>query len=340
MNEKKNQITRRTFLKQTAAGTLAVSTPGLFSSCSSPAKLPTRTLGKTGMNVSILSFGGGSQFMLNKDGKWEPLLERAVEAGINIFDTAPSYTYRSNLTSEERFGEVLTKYRDKIYLTTKFDKPNIVEGMKEFEESLKKMKTDYVDVLFLHAVGDKPNTLDVIEKENIYGVMAKLKEEGVVKHIGFSSMNHAPDSEEILKRYDFDVILVSYNPVGVTKRVYGDTVIPLANKMGVGVITMKAMRILAREGGNIDLEKKGENVSLPTAKELLQYNITNKGVHSVMVGYKTIDIMEENIRLTHEIAKGDLIELDRKELENRVAHLERPEYLPYLDPNYVDGNFT
>jgi len=335
---KPKRISRRTFIKQTGTGALALSATSLFTLCTPASKLPTRKLGKTDMNVSIISFGGGSQFLLNKKGEWEPMLERAVEAGINFFDTAPDYTYRSRLSSEERYGEVLHKHRDKIYLATKFDYPDIEKGMREFEQSLKKLKTDYVDVLFLHAVGDEPNTLEAIENGNTYSALVKLKQEGLVKYIGFSSMNHAPDSEEILKRYDFDVALLSYNPVGITKRVYGDRVIPLANAKGVGVITIKTMRVLAGEKGFMDLQKR-KGKTLPTAKELLQYNLTNKGVTSALIGFKSMEIMEEDIRLAHEIANGDLLDMDNKELEQRVAYMERPEYLPYLDPNYVDGHW-
>jgi aryl-alcohol dehydrogenase-like predicted oxidoreductase len=338
MSKKKKEISRRTFIKHTAAGAMALSAGGLITSCLSPKKLPVRPLGRTGINISMISFGGGSQFMLNKNGQWEPLLERAVEAGMNFFDTAPSYNYRNKQTSEERYGEILSKYRSKVYISTKFDKPQVDTALKEFEQSLKRLKTDYVDFLLLHAIGDSM-TLEDIEREKTYEAIAKLKEQGVVKHIGFSSMNHAPDCEEILNRYDFDMALLSYNPVGVTKRVYGDKVIPLAHKKGVGVITMKVMRVLAQESGNMDMENK-KNFVMPSAKELLQYNLTNEFVDSALIGYKTIDIMEDNIRLAHEIANGDLLKLDRKELEKRVAHLETPQYLPYLDPNYVDGDFV
>ncbi len=344
MDKSKNNISRRKFIKNSALGTLAISgittlgltSTGLLTSCDyKPNKLPTRRLGKTDIDISMIAFGGGSQFMLNKNGKWEPLLERAIEAGINFFDTAPSYNYRSKQTSEERYGEILSKHRKQVYISTKFDKSNVDEAMREFEQSLKRMKTDYVDVLLIHAIGDS-NKLEDLEREKTIEAMQKLKEEGAVKYIGFSSMNHASDSEEILNRYDFDVALLSYNPVGITKRVYGDKVIPLANKKGVGVITMKVMRVLAGEKNNQDLEFKKGNV-MPTAKELLQYNLTNKGVQSAMIGYKTIDIMEDNIRLAHEIANGNLLKLDREELERRVAYMESSEYLPYLNPNYIDG---
>ena len=50
--------------------------------------LTKRTLGKTGLDVSLLAFGGGSQFMNSDDGEWQPILERAVEVGVNMYDTS------------------------------------------------------------------------------------------------------------------------------------------------------------------------------------------------------------------------------------------------------------
>ena len=95
---KENRIDRRTFIKNSALGAAAISGAGSLAACTGKPKavaaMPMRLLGKTGLKVSCLAFGGGSNFAKNKNGEWEPMLERAVELGINYFDTASEYKYR------------------------------------------------------------------------------------------------------------------------------------------------------------------------------------------------------------------------------------------------------
>ena len=99
MNE---QISRRKFLHQSSVGVAAVSALGFANSCEKKtetktnAPMPMRGLGKTGLQVSQLAFGGGSQFLKNKDGAWEPLLERAIKLGINYFDDSAKISRSSD----------------------------------------------------------------------------------------------------------------------------------------------------------------------------------------------------------------------------------------------------
>ena len=122
MTPDKKHMSRREFVHYSAAGLAAASVGGVISGCSpASSPMPTRRLGSTGLEVSLLAFGGGSQFLLNNDGDWEPMLERAVEMGVNYFDTSSSYQWGASMSSEERFGEVLAPLRDKVLLATKFD---------------------------------------------------------------------------------------------------------------------------------------------------------------------------------------------------------------------------
>ncbi len=124
-------------------------------------KIPRRVLGRTGLEVSILAFGGGSQFLQNNDGEWEKLLETAVEGGINFFETAPSYIAskfwetgdgKSLDSSEQRYGEVLSPYRNQIILSTKLSSRDPEEAKRSLESSLSNFKTDYLDLLMIHGI--------------------------------------------------------------------------------------------------------------------------------------------------------------------------------------------
>ena len=145
------RISRREFIHYSAAGLAVASASGMVGGCAEgPSPLPTQTLGATGVEVSMLAFGGGSQFLLNEDGEWERMLERALELGVNYFDTCSTYQWGASLSSEERFGEILSPLRDRVLLATKFESRDPVEAMREFDQSLQRMKTDYVDFLMIH----------------------------------------------------------------------------------------------------------------------------------------------------------------------------------------------
>ncbi len=332
MKKDDNKYSRREFIQKTAAGAAVISVAGIAGSCSvkpgKEGKMPTRVLGKTGLDISILSFGGGSQFLKNKDGEWEKVLHKALKAGINYYDTAPSYNLsqfhmndvKGIGSSEERYGEVLSAYRDQIILSTKIEGRDPEKAKKDLEESLKKLKTDHVDILMLHSI--EPSD-DVAAIENgVYREMIRMKESGMTKFIGFSSMDSSERSRDLLEALDWDVALLAMNATQ-----YGDfakVALPVAQKKNVGVIAMKVMRNL--------VGKKA------TAQELFEYAWTQDGVASAVVGHYGKDPIEENIKIAMEYgSKGNTAMIDRAELELRMAEFAGPHALVWARPGYRDG---
>jgi len=319
------RISRRQFIKSTA-GIAAVSTTGAILSCKkktgssdSTSALPTRVLGKTGLNISTLSFGGGSQFLKNKNGEWEPMLERAIDIGINLFDTASNYKFGAVMCSEERLGVILPKYRDKVIISTKFDSRNPDEAMKEFETSLNYMNTDYVDILMIHSIGPSDD-INALEK-GVYKKMQQLKDEGITRFIGFSSMDSAEKSKELLEKLDIDVCILAMNPTQYGH--FAQIALPVAREKNVGVIAMKVMRnIVGKEA---------------TAKELMNYALSQQGVASAVIGHYKMETFEENIKLVKEFAANESVKLQNLELENRLAHLAGPHALCWARSDYYDG---
>ncbi len=331
MNKNNSNWSRRQFIQKSAAMAAMVSAAGLVSPFTSLAgekpeqSILRRKLGKTGLEPSILAFGGGSQFLRNPNGEWEKILEAAIESGINFFDTAPSYSAASfnqggakSLDSEDRFGVVLPKYRNRIILSTKVESRDPELAKPGLEASLQRLKTDHVDILFIHGI-DLKDTLPEIEK--LYKVMVELKASGMVKNIGFSSMDSAEMSKELLEKLDFDVILLAMN---ATK--YGDfakLVLPVAHKKNTGVVTMKALRDLV-----------GKNAK---ANELLQYNWSLKGVSSTLVGHFGIEGLQENIKIAKEFGKNGAFSLNKEDLELRMSHHAGPHALCWARTGYADN---
>src|SRR5947207_3858731 len=139
-------ISRRRFLEGATLGGIAATVSG--ASKLDKDKLPTRQLGKTGVHVSILAFGGGSRFLMYKDeDKALEALNRAFDLGITYMDTAYGY---GNGLSEERVGKVMKTRRKGIFLATKINKRNGDEAMRILEGSLKRLQTDQVDLIHIH----------------------------------------------------------------------------------------------------------------------------------------------------------------------------------------------
>jgi uncharacterized protein len=281
--------------------------------------MPMRVLGKTGLNVSILAFGGGSVFLKNKDGEWEALMKKAIDWGINLFDTSCTYQWGAAKSSEERFGEFLPAYRNKILISTKIETRDVAKGLEEFERSLKRMKTDYVDMLLIHSI-EKTEDLAVLEK-GLIKEMTRLKAAGQARFIGFSCMNSAEKSKEMLQAFDIDVCILAMNATQ-----YGDfakIAMPIAIEKNVGVIAMKLM--------------KGIVGVSATASECLRYGWTQPGVATTVIAHQGIANLEENVRLAQAYGRKQISQLDRMELEQRLAHLAGPHALCWARADYYDG---
>jgi len=320
--------TRREFLSTTAKGAAVISGAGLLSSYSFLSKneagiIPKRKLGKTGLDVSILSFGGGSQFAKNKDGEWQKHIEEALKAGINLFDTAPSYsTYKrseKDLGSDERYGLMLNQNRDKIIISTKLETREPGKVKEEIEGSLSRLKTDYIDIMLIHAINDSDD-VSVIEK-GIYKELVALKKSGVIKYIGFSSMDSAQRSKDMLDNLDIDVALLAMN---ATK--YGDyakVALPSAIKQNSGVLAMKVMRNIVGKGVSVE--------------DLLGYAWGHEGVASALIAHYGMDPLKENIQKALNFKEDGIASLNREEQESRLAEYAGPHALVWARPGYVDG---
>jgi aryl-alcohol dehydrogenase-like predicted oxidoreductase len=329
MNVNDTQWNRRKFLGKSLSAITSAYSVCTLSSCAAQRHreaahfgILRRQLGTTGLQVSILGFGGGSQFLKNKDGAWEPLLQRAVDAGINFFDTSAGYQWGASMTSEERFGKVLSPYRKRIILSTKCDSREPDGAMKEFERSLKRMRTDYVDILMIHSI-EASEDLEALEK-GLYPALVKLKEQKAARFIGFSCMNSAAKSKVLLDRLHFDVALLAMNPTG-----YGDfakVTLPSAVEKHTGVAAMKVLRGL--------VGKKA------TAQELLTYAWDLPGVSTALVGHYGSSVLEENIRLAEQFSSKGTKALNHKALEARLAKDGNPHTLCWARPGYFDGMMT
>lgn len=201
--------------------------------------LPSRALGRTGLNVSVLGFGGaplGESHARYPEDQAIGAITTALKLGITMFDTSPLYGHGM---SEHRFGTALRQVpRDSFVLSTKVGRwtdPRIAEGkpgsvggfkhkaffdysydgaMKSFEQSLLRLGLNSVDLLFIHDVDVWTHGKDMIEQrfreamEGAYRALARLREEKVIRGIGIG-VNEADMCERFARAGDFDVMMLA-----------------------------------------------------------------------------------------------------------------------------------
>jgi D-threo-aldose 1-dehydrogenase len=201
--------------------------------------LPSRTLGRTGLKVSALGFGGaplGESHARYPEDQAIGAITTALKLGITMFDTSPLYGHGM---SEHRFGTALRQVpRDSFVLSTKVGRwtnPRIAEGkpgavggfkhkaffdysydgaMKAFEQSLLRLGLNRVDLLFIHDVDVWTHGKDMIEQrfkeamDGAYKALVKLREEKVIRGIGIG-VNEADMCERFARAGDFDVMMLA-----------------------------------------------------------------------------------------------------------------------------------
>ena len=257
-------VDRRDFLRLGAGTALGLAaSPALAQS--DPRIRSYKTLGRTGLKISDISFGSASMS--------DPVVVRhALARGINYFDAAESYRFGS---SEEAIGEALKGKRNDVFLTSKTKAgagDTRADMMKSLEGSLKRLRTDHVDVYFNHAVND----VDRMKNPAWAEFTGLAKKQGKIRFRGMSghgshlteSLDYAIDNDLV------DVILVAYNfaqdPTFYDKlrhtfhyaAIQPDLprVLEKAKKKDVGVIAMKTL-MGARLNDMRPYERKGSTFS-------------------------------------------------------------------------------
>jgi uncharacterized protein len=241
-------LTRRKFLQTAAASASVAMIPNIAGataiqnsdgSSQKPSELPKRRLGRTNRMVSCIGFGAGSRYCnwVADEVTLQKHIDYAIKLGITYFDSARVY---GNGLAEERYGKYLTpKYRDQIFLNSKSEERTYDGVMKEFEISLKTLKTDYLDLYCMHGI-DKVEDVDVLlSPSGGYKAFLKLKNEGVVKNIGFSFHKWNDASRKSFNEFDVDAILCVINASKYNGN--EDNLIPLAVKRDIGIIAIKIM---------------------------------------------------------------------------------------------------
>ncbi len=168
-----------------------------------------RRLGRLGHESSVLIYGGAALADVSQEVATASI-DEALAAGINHFDTAAGYG-----DAELRFGAVMHRIRDQIFLATKTGERDREAAWRQINDSLERLRTDRVDLLQLHAIGDLTELDAATRDGGALEAAIRAQEEGLVGAIGITGHGHeAPATHvEALKRFPFATVLTPLNPV-------------------------------------------------------------------------------------------------------------------------------
>ena len=206
----------------------------------SPGEIPRRALGKTGVQVSALCFGGAHWGRIQDDAEAIRLLHAAIDAGVNFFDNAWEY---NGGRSEELMGKALQGKRQQVVLMTKVcshgrDKK---VALQQLDDSLRRLKTDFLDLWQIHDVRTEDDFATISRSGGALEAFISAKESGIVKNIGVTGHHDSAVLSKAVEQWPVDTVLMPVNPVeGVIGGFLTDT-LPKAKAMGVAVIGMKVL---------------------------------------------------------------------------------------------------
>jgi predicted aldo/keto reductase-like oxidoreductase len=293
----KNGLDRRQFLTRGAAATLGLGVGAVgreaWTAPAEPRVRSYRKLGKTGLEISDISFGSSRST--------DPaLVRRALDLGVNYFDTAESY---KDGRSEEAIGEGLQGARERVILASKVKceaTTSSAELMNSLEGSLRRLRTDRIEIYFNHAVND----VDRLKNDAWYEFTRRAKEQGKIRFVGMSGhggqltecMDFAVENDLV------DVFLCAYN-FGQDPSFYErftsrldwiamqhelPRVLAAAHAKGIGVVTMKTLR-----GARLNDMRPFENGGATFAQAAFRWVLSNPNVDGVVISMKTLEQIDE-----------------------------------------------
>jgi predicted aldo/keto reductase-like oxidoreductase len=239
---------RRTFVRNSALGSLALGLPFDVSSNRGTPEIPRRLLGKTGEKLSIIGFGG---IMLNDNPQEfaNEFVAQAFDAGINYFDISPEYG-----NAQEKLGLAFRPYRDKCFLACKTQKRDAVEAEKQLNESLKAFNTDHFDLYQLHALSSTEEVEKAFAPGGAMEVFTRARQQGKIRFLGFSAHN-VEAALLAMKNFSFDTILFPINFNCWNNGDFGPQVYEVAKSKDMGILALKAMALTTLSEGERKLYK-------------------------------------------------------------------------------------
>ena len=267
-----------------------------------------RQLGKTDMRISVLGFGGAEiGYEKASTETVAELLNSALDAGLNVIDTAECY-----YGSEELIGNAASDRRDEFYLFTKCGHPHGMESaanwsrdsiLQSIERSLKRLKTDRLDIIQLHSCSESE-----LRKGEVIAALQTARDIGYTRYIGYSGDSLA--GHFAVESGAFDTLQTS---ISIADQETIDLTLPLAREKKMGVIAKRPIANAAWKTGHKPIDSyhheyyerlRKLNYDFLRSSDLekavsvaLRFTLSVPGVHTAIVGTKKPERWEQNAKL-------------------------------------------
>jgi len=311
MKEKHDEIDRRNFLRTMGAAGLGsvIALPNVKAGADVPnnadpntqtdmqeprfAQVPKRKLGKTGIEVPVLSLGAVFNLLEN-----QVVLRAALQWGVNYWDTATNY---GGGNSELGIGKYLTQnpeVREKLFIVSKppdieTPLPDLADVEKELQDSLKRMNTNYIDLyLGIHGLRGPDQLTDELRQW-----AEKAKKRGVIKFFGFSMHRNMAQSlisaarlnwiDAIMTRYDFRQMQKPEIQAGIEA----------CHKAGIGLIAIKTQGRRQKISTEEDKKLAGHFLKrgFTEAQAKLKVVLEDERICSAAVGMQNVALLTSNV---------------------------------------------
>ncbi len=288
--------------------------------------IPTRPLGKTGIDVSILGVGGAH---LSKPDEAEAIqiIHEAIDGGATFLDNAWEY---GEGESERRMGLALADgdWRERAFLMTKdcaHDR-RADHSMQKLEESLTRLKTDYLDLWQLHEVVWPDDPEMILAPGGSLEAMFKAREQGKVRFIGFTGHKSPEIHRQLLTQgIPWDTVQLPLNVFDAHYSSFQHEIVPMCVEQGIGVLGMKS-----NAGGHV--VKSGSDI---TPEEALRYAL-GLPASVVISGMDSLEVLRSNLAVADDfepMIEGEITAL----LERSKPYAPEGVFEPFKTSHAYDG---
>lgn len=277
-------------------------------------EIPLRPLGKTGVKVSAMCFGGAHWGRNQDEAEAIRILHEAIDAGMTFLDNAWEY---HGGRSEELMGKGLQGKRQQVFLMTKVcthgrDKK---VAMQQLEESLRRLRTDYLDLWQIHEVVYEDDPDRHFVPHGAVDALLEAKQQGKVRFVGFTGHKHPNIHLKMLSHdFPFDTCQMPLNVFDGTYRSFEHEVLPVLAQRGIAALGMKSLT------GNAEPIKQG----IVTPQEAIRY-VLSLPIASLVSGIDSPEVLKQNLDIVRRFTPMTVAEMEG--LRARVA--------PYA----MDGRF-
>lgn len=303
----------------------------MFSQTESNGEMPRRTLGRTGVEVSLIGLGGWHLgFKSMEDELAVRIIRTAIDNGIDFMDNCWDYNEGA---SEIRMGNALRDgYRERAFLMTKIDGRTKQEAAKQLDESLKRLQTDHIDLVQHHEILRYEDPHRIFGENGANAALIEARDAGKISFIGFTGHKDPRIHLYMLEvaqenGFQFDTVQMPLNVMDAHYRSFEKMVLPELVKANIGVLAMKTMA-----NGNI---LKSKTV---TPIECLQYAM-NLPASVVITGCESMENLEQAIT-----AARTFKPLSEDQVKTLLAKTEKPaargEYELFKTTSIYDGTAT